>query len=160
MSTLMPSGSGATVGPARVGPSTPSNDWIPPVFGEVWGDLKSDTLHTAYLTGTEGARRTSQPGAVTSRPGGALSRKAKGQHLMYRPLVESQTGNTVTSPSLLCPAMGARGLCILQGIREGVLEERILEEVELWTQTLLARDELDGWSCLRPSRRARTQLKE
>ena len=46
--------------------------------------------------------------------------------------------------------MGARGLCMLQGIREGVLQERILEEVELWTQTLLARDELDGWSGLRP----------
>ena len=69
---------------------------------------------------------------------------------MYRPLVESQTGNTATSPSPLCAAMGARGLCILQGIREGVLEERILEEVEFWTQTLLARDELDGWSDLRP----------
>ena len=46
--------------------------------------------------------------------------------------------------------MGARGLFILQGVREGVLEERKHEEVGLWTQTLLARDELDGWSGLRP----------
>ena len=42
------------------------------------------------------------------------------------------------------------GLFILQGVREGVLGERKLEEVGLWTQTLLARDELDGWSGLRP----------
>ena len=36
-------GTGATVGPARGGPSAPSNHWIPPVFGKVWGDLKSDS---------------------------------------------------------------------------------------------------------------------
>ena len=46
-------------------------------------------------------------------------------------------------PSPLCPAMGARGLFILQGVREVVLGER-KDEVGLWTQTLLARDELDG----------------
>ena len=69
---------------------------------------------------------------------------------MYRPFVESQTGNTATSPSLLSRRNGSQGSSIIQGIREGVLEERILEEVELWTQTLLARDELNGWSGLRP----------
>ena len=57
---------------------------------------------------------------------------------------------TATSPSPLCPATGTRGLFILQGVREGVLEERKLEEVGLWTQILLARDELNGWSGLRP----------
>ena len=35
-------------------------------------------------------------------------------------------------------------------MREGVLYERKLDEEGLWTQTLLARDELDGWSGLRP----------
>ena len=43
VSTLMPSGSGATVGQARVGPSALQFGMEPtPVFGEVWGDLKSD----------------------------------------------------------------------------------------------------------------------
>ena len=46
--------------------------------------------------------------------------------------------------------MEARGLFVHQGVREGVLEESAVEEVELWTQTLLVRDELDGWSGLRP----------
>ena len=46
VSTLVPSGNGATVGPARVVPSAPSNHWIPPVFGKVCGDLKSDNLKT------------------------------------------------------------------------------------------------------------------
>ena len=43
VSTLMPSGSGATVGPARVGLSALSNHWIPKVFGKVWGYLRSDS---------------------------------------------------------------------------------------------------------------------
>ena len=45
--------------------------------------------------------------------------------------------------------MGARGLFILLDDREDVLDER-KQEVGLWTQTLLARDVLDGWSGLRP----------
>ena len=55
-----------------------------------------------------------------STPPRVLSRKEKGQHLMY------------------CTA------------GEDVLEERKDEIVGLWTQTLLARDVLDGWSGLRP----------
>ena len=44
VSTLMQSGSGATVGPARVGPSALQFGMEPtPVFGEVWRDLKSDS---------------------------------------------------------------------------------------------------------------------
>ena len=35
-------------------------------------------------------------------------------------------------------------------MREGVHNDGKVEEVGLWTQTLLARDELDGWSDLRP----------
>ena len=43
VSTLMPSGSGATVGHARVDPSALQFGMEPtPVFGEVWRDLKSD----------------------------------------------------------------------------------------------------------------------
>ena len=53
------------------------------------------------------------------------------------------------SPCPLC-SRGARGLYVLQGVREGVLDERKLDVVVLWTQTLLARDELHGWSGLRP----------
>ena len=45
--------------------------------------------------------------------------------------------------------MGARGVYISPGVREGVLDESKDDEVGLWTQTLLARDELDGWSGLR-----------
>ena len=36
-------GTGATVGPARVGLSALSNHWISPVFGKVWGYLKIDS---------------------------------------------------------------------------------------------------------------------
>ena len=36
------------------------------------------------------------------------------------------------------------------GVCEEVHEERKHDVVGLWTQTLLARDELDGWSGLRP----------
>ena len=69
---------------------------------------------------------------------------------MCRAPEENQGDETGTSPPPLCPAMGTRGLFILQGVRGGVLEERKLVEVGLWTQTLLARDVLDGWSDLRP----------
>ena len=48
--------------------------------------------------------------------------------------------------------MGTRGLLILLDGREDALEEGIDEEIELLTQTLLARDELDGWPGLRPKR--------
>ena len=50
----------------------------------------------------------------------------------------------------LCSTKGARGLYILQRVREGVLDERKDDEIGHWTQTLLARDVLDGWSGLRP----------
>ena len=50
----------------------------------------------------------------------------------------------------LCSKGGARGHYILLDDREDELEERKLDVVGLWTQTLLARDELDGWSGLRP----------
>ena len=44
VSTHMPTGNGATVGQARVGPSALQFGMEPtPVFGEVWRDLKSDT---------------------------------------------------------------------------------------------------------------------
>ena len=69
--------------------------------------------------------------------------------MCYTP-AEEQCGETSTSPCPLCSTMGARGVSVLQGVREGVLEASIDEEVGLWTQTLLARDELDGWSGLRP----------
>ena len=52
--------------------------------------------------------------------------------------------------------MGTRGLFILLDDREDVLDERKHEEVGLWTQTLLARDVLDGWSGLRPYKRLKT----
>ena len=45
---------------------------------------------------------------------------------------------------------GARGLSILLDDREDVLDESKHEEVVLWTQTRLARAELNGWSGLRP----------
>ena len=38
---------------------------------------------------------------------------------------------------------------MLQGVREGVLDERKDDVAGLWTQTLLATDELDGWPGLR-----------
>ena len=57
---------------------------------------------------------------------------------------ERQCGETSTSPSPLCPTTGAKSFFILPGVREGVLEESEDEEVGLWTQTLLARDVLDG----------------
>ena len=57
---------------------------------------------------------------------------------------------TTVLPSPLCPTGGARCHYVLQGVREGVLDERKLDVEGLWTQTLLARDELDGWSGLRP----------
>ena len=50
----------------------------------------------------------------------------------------------------LCSKGGARGHYILLDVRESVLDERKDDVVGLWTQTLLARDELDGWSGLRP----------
>ena len=62
---------------------------------------------------------------------------------------------TTVLPSPLCPTRGARGHYVLQGVREGVLYERKLVVEGLWTQTLLARDVLDGWSGLRPWRRGR-----
>ena len=46
--------------------------------------------------------------------------------------------------------MGAKGLIILLEVTEDVLEGRNHEGLGLWTQTLLARDELDGWPGLRP----------
>ena len=46
--------------------------------------------------------------------------------------------------------MGARGVYVLPGVREEVHEERKHDVVGLWTQTLLARVELNGWSGLRP----------
>ena len=46
--------------------------------------------------------------------------------------------------------MGARGVYVLPGVREEVHEERKHGVVGLWTQTLLARVELNGWSGLRP----------
>ena len=85
-----------------------------------------------------------------SPPLRALSRKEKGQYLTYGPPVESQDDEISPWPSPLCPAMGARGLFILLDDREDVPEERKHKEVGLWTQTLLARDVLDGWSGLRP----------
>ena len=42
--------------------------------------------------------------------------------------------------------MGAKGVCILSGVREEVLAERKDDVVGLWTQTRLARAELNGWS--------------
>ena len=54
------------------------------------------------------------------------------------------------SPSPLCPTMGARGVYVLPGVREEVHEKRKHDVVGLWTQTLLARAELHGWSGLRP----------
>ena len=69
---------------------------------------------------------------------------------MYGPPVESQDDEISPWPSPLCPTLGARGLFILLEVSEDVLEERIHEDKELWTQTLLARDVLDGWSGLRP----------
>ena len=47
------------------------------------------------------------------------------------------------------------GLFVFQGVHEGLLEEEVEEEVGLWTQALLARDELDGWPGLRPVERLR-----
>ena len=46
--------------------------------------------------------------------------------------------------------MGATGVYVLPGVREEVNEERKHDVVGLWTQTLLARDELDGWPGLCP----------
>ena len=57
---------------------------------------------------------------------------------------------TTVLPSPLCPTRVARGHDVLQGVREGVLDERKPGVEGLWTQTCLARDVLDGWSCLRP----------
>ena len=43
-----------------------------------------------------------------------------------------------TAPAIsLCSTRGARDDYILQGVCEGVLDERKDEEVEQWTQTLL-----------------------
>ena len=53
-------------------------------------------------------------------------------------------------PSPLCPTRGARGHYVLQGVREGVHDDRKPGVEGLWTQTLLTRDELDGWPGLRP----------
>ena len=60
------------------------------------------------------------------------------------------TASGAVPPSPLCSTRGARGLYAVQGVREDVLHERKDDVVGLWTQTLLARDELDGWSGLRP----------
>ena len=69
---------------------------------------------------------------------------------MYGSPAEPQRGEASPSPCLLCPTKGARGVFILQGVLEGVLEERKDEEEALWTRTLLARDGLDGWPGPRP----------
>ena len=93
-------------------------------------------------------------GTVRSR--GQLSKDKKGK-LSYREqtdytLAHGRTcGRQRRCPAVsLCFKGGAKGHYILQGVREGVLEERKLDVEGLWTQTLLARDELDGWSGLRP----------
>ena len=57
-------------------------------------------------------------------------------------------GSTAPSSPLLHKR--SQGHYVLQGEREGVLGGRKDEEVGLWTQTLLARDGLDGWPGLRP----------
>ena len=69
---------------------------------------------------------------------------------MYGPPVESQDDEISPWPSLLCPTMGARGLSVLLVDLVDVLAERTGEEEGLWTQTRLAKVELDGWSGLRP----------
>ena len=124
-----------------------------PVFVEGWRALKSDTTHGVQYRdrgGPDVAPNREMERQARRSPLRALSRKEKGQHLMYGPPVESQDDEISPWPSPLCPTMGARGLFILLDDREDVLEERNHEEVGLWTQTLLARDVLDGWSGLRP----------
>ena len=116
----------------------PVTTGIPPVFGEVWEDLKKQhfkAILQQYAMDGQGLRRgpTYLPTGsknvmpVAPPPPRALSKKAKGQHLMYRPPVESQDDETATSPSPL--TKGTKGLFILQGVCEGVLEKRKLEEV-------------------------------
>ena len=60
------------------------------------------------------------------------------------------TASGAVPPSHLCSTRGARGLYVVLGVREDVLDERKDDVVGLWTQTLLARDKLDGWPGLRP----------
>ena len=128
--------------------------WSPLQYLVRYGETLKVTLHTAYNTGDRGgpdiAPNREMERQARSPPLCALRRKEKGQHLMYCTAAERHSGEASSPPFPLCPAMGARGLFMLQGDREDVLEERIHEDVGLWTQTLLARDVLDGWSGLRP----------
>ena len=77
----------------------------------------------------------------------------KGEHLIFcvqqatDPAISPRRGVQPRSPE------GSGALpkfkeCLAMYSRKARTRE--LEEVELWTQTLLARDELNGWSGLRP----------
>ena len=58
--------------------------------------------------------------------------------------------NVLTNRSAEPAPMSQGSFKTLLGVHEGVLDERKDEGVGQWTQTLLARDVLDGWSGLRP----------
>ena len=97
-------------------------------------------------------------GAPAARAAARLGKLLKtsfreGKTVTYRDTHSSRKelcfGSTAP-PVPLCSTRGARGHFVVQVVHEGVLEEEVEEEVGLWTQDLLARDELDGWPGLRP----------
>ena len=120
---------------------------------------------------TSGVRRTK----LAMRSSGHQSRDPSGQLLKtsfkrktssYREQTDYKVGHRRTcdrqrrSPAvLLCSKGGARGHYILLDDREDELEERKLDGKGLWTQALLARDELDGWSASVCSRGTRWKLR-
>ena len=87
-----------------------------------WSPLQYLVRYGEPLKVTSYTRRTlRKERQARSSPLRALSRKEKGQYLMYGPPVESQDDEISPWPSPLCPTMGARGLFILLEVREDVL---------------------------------------